>query len=206
MPLLTTQSARGFGFGSLVPAPAASTAYESIQTVTVGAGGSGTVAFTSIPTTTYKHLQIQYVARTTRSLPYDAVTFTVNGDTGANYFNHLILGDGVNNPPGSYGYTNQSSNLGGYITGANAPSNSFGTGTVDITDAFSTNKNKTNQCVFGTAVQSNGGANQYYYVGLSSGAWANTADPITSITLLPDPNAAANFVQYSTFALYGIRG
>ena len=180
--------------------------YESIQTVTVGAGGAPNVQFTSIPTGTYKHLQIQYVARSTRALAFDAVQFRVNGDSGANYFNHLILGDGINNPPGSYGYTSQNQNLGGYITGANAPANSFAVGTIDITDAFSTNKHKTNQTIFGTGVNSVGATNTYYYVGLASGAWANTADPISSITLLPDTSAAANFVQYSTFALYGIKG
>ena len=178
--------------------------YESIQTVTVGAGGQVSVAFTSIPTGTYKHLQIQYVARSTRSLPYDAVVFRLNGDTGANYFNHLILGDGLNNPPGSYGYTSQSKNLAGYVTAANAPANSFGTGTIDITDAFSTTKYKTNQCVAGTAVNSVSGTSTYYYLSLSSGSWANTTDPISSITFTTD--IGSNFAQYSTFALYGIRG
>ena len=44
-------------------AAAAGTAYESIATVTVGAGGSSSVTFSSIPST-YQHLQIRYINTT----------------------------------------------------------------------------------------------------------------------------------------------
>ena len=48
------------------------TSYESIATVTVGAGGSSSISFTSIPST-YKHLQIRAITR----------------DTGTSYINNL---------------------------------------------------------------------------------------------------------------------
>ena len=45
---------------------AAATSFDSIATVTVGAGGSSSITFSSIPST-YKHLQIRLLAQTNRA-------------------------------------------------------------------------------------------------------------------------------------------
>lgn len=76
---------------------ASPTSYESIATVTVGAGGSSSISFSSIPST-YKHLQLRGIVRTTDTSAaasdgnYIGIRF--NGDTGANYVAHNLYGNG----------------------------------------------------------------------------------------------------------------
>ena len=64
--------------------------YESIETVTVGSGGSATVSFTSIPAT-YTHLQIRGIARTATNV---SLGLQFNSDTGSNYSRHFLNGNG----------------------------------------------------------------------------------------------------------------
>ena len=67
--------------------------YESIATTTVGALGASSVTFSSIPST-YKHLQLRWIARSNRVAAQDFVDIRLNSDTGANYSAHLLYGDG----------------------------------------------------------------------------------------------------------------
>ena len=68
--------------------------YSSISTVTVGSGGASIITFSSIPST-YTHLQVRGIGRSTNA--GSGVTqfyMQLNGDTGANYSNHILYGDG----------------------------------------------------------------------------------------------------------------
>jgi hypothetical protein len=162
--------------------------YESIATVTVGGGGSSSITFSSIPST-FKHLQIRAIAR--NSISTTEAYITLNGATNASY-RHLLYGDG--SAAAAFSATN------GYLlesTGTSQSSNVFGVGVIDILDYANTNKNKTIRSL--TGYDNNGSG----IVGLFSGLWATTS-AITSITVTPYPTS--NFVQYSHFALYGIRG
>ena len=68
--------------------------YDSIATVTVGAGGSASITFSSIPST-YKHLQIRLFGRTTAANVQSYAKLEFNSDTtGANYYSHYIQADG----------------------------------------------------------------------------------------------------------------
>ena len=167
--------------------------FESIATTTLSSSTS-TITFSSIPST-YKHLQIRHLARTDRADVIDEIAIVYNADTtGTNYSFHQIVGDGGS--ASVYGGGNEE----GLIllaTGATATSSVFGVGVVDILDYANTNKYKTHRSLGGF---DNNGSGR---VGMSSGVWRNTA-AITSIRLAP--NNAANFVQYSQFALYGIKG
>ena len=69
--------------------------FYSLATTLVGAGGSSTVTFSSIPSG-YKHLQIRAIARTNRSAGVDIMSMRMNSDTGNNYADHLVYGDGAN--------------------------------------------------------------------------------------------------------------
>jgi hypothetical protein len=73
----------------------------------------------------------------------------------------------------------------------------FGGFIVDILDYTSTNKNKTIRCLCG--FDANGSGN----LGLVSGLWRNSGSAITSLELFPQSGVIA---QYSSFALYGIKG
>ena len=167
--------------------------YESIATAN-GTGASGVITFTGIPST-YKHLQLRYIARTTQSAPGYAYTdtyLTFNSDTAANYSYHALMGSG--SVASAYAGTS-SNNIIIYSTIATATADVFMGATLDILDYKDTNKYKTTRSLQG--FDNNGGGNVF----LLSGNWRSTS-AITSITITA---AANNFNAFSTFALYGIK-
>ncbi len=166
----------------------ATNSYESIATVSVGAGGQSTISFTSIPST-YKHLQIRYINTTSTTNQNLVVTF--NSDTGSNYAWHRLLGDG------SSAIADASSTTTGMTIGrSGGNSSSFAGGVFDLLDYANTSKYKTARTLYGTDQNGSG------LIFLASGLWQNTA-AVTTITFTP---ASGNFAQYSSFALYGIKG
>lgn len=172
----------------------ASNSYESIQTVTVGSGGQSTISFTSIPST-YKHLQIRAIGRSTNADTQDNTYVRFNSDSGANYSWHYLGGDGSSFFASATSSTNQI--ISGRLSAANATSGMFGSYVIDILDYADTNKYKTTRTF--TGVDLNGAGN----VWLWSGNWRNTS-AITTVTLTTA--SATNFAQNSSFALYGIKG
>jgi len=173
---------------------APSGAYDSIATTTVGAGGASSITFSSIPST-YTHLQIRGILRTNDTGSWNNQGMQFNGDTGANYKSHTLAGDGASVTAGTVASTTSFNDF------MRAASNSltagiFGSVIVDILDYTNTNKYKVFRALQGG--DSNGAGN----VGLNSGVWLNT-NAITSITIIPSGGTA---IQYSSFALYGIRG
>ncbi len=183
-------SVKGFGWGAFA---AGGPSFESISTVTVGSGGSASVTFSSIPST-YTHLQIRMMGRTDRAAVYDAVRLRFNSDTGANYAEHGLYGDGVT--IASYAGTSATGSYTYRVGGGSAPSNVQGAIIVDILDYRNTNKYKTLRSLGGVDANTSGG-NLYF----NSGLWMNTA-AITNITLEP----IGSFQEYSSLALYGIKG
>ena len=172
-------------------------AFESIATVTVGAGGNGTITFSSIPST-YKHLQVRLIARTDRSgSPSANMLFRFNSDTATNYSGHGITGNGST----ASEFNDVSSTSIGFnrISGATAGANTFGASIVNILDYADTNKYKTAKGLGG--LDNNASSGEIYF---ESGAWRSTSAinriDITSVA------GTVNFVQYSQFALYGIKG
>jgi hypothetical protein len=181
-------------FGSLSSGVAASTnSYESISTVTVGSGGTSEINFTSIPST-YTHLQIRLIGRVTSSVTELRVKF--NGDTNtANYFWHELYGTGT--AAGAISQTGGGTPLRTmYWGGLPIAANIFGAGVMDILDYANTNKNKVLRMLSG--YDTNGAG----YLHFDSGLWISLS-AITSITLYPP---SVNLTEYSSFALYGIKG
>ena len=184
------------GFMQILAAPFASIAgdYESIATTTVGAGGTTPITFSSIPQT-YKHLQIRILTRTTNTSGVNWIFPTrFNGDTGSNYTYHGLRGDGTSAV--SYAGTSQTSTL---TVNSGDDANSllgWGVGVVDILDYANTNKHKTIRTLSGFEENGSG------MVDLISGVWMSTS-AITSISIAA---GTGNFREYSSFALYGIKG
>ena len=166
--------------------------YESIQTVTVGAGGAANVEFTSI-SGSYTHLQIRGIARDTGSASLRQVYIQLNADTGTNYSWHELEGNG--SAVGSYAGTTTNKMWSFYYPTASQTATAFGAAVIDILDYSNTNKYKTIRTLGGTDLNGSGTAS------LGSGSWRNT-NAVTSIKLLAEQTA---FAQYSQFALYGIR-
>jgi len=175
------------GFFSVAAPPVPASNYESITTVTVGSGGSSSITFSSIPST-YKHLQIRGISRSTASS--GDVGMQVNGSTNITR-RHLLYGTGSSSVSTSDTFNSF------YIQPVSSDTASVFAGFVtDILDANSTTKFKTIRTFNG--YDTNGGG-----LILLISTLLQTTSAISSITITP---ASANLAEYSSFALYGITG
>ncbi|CAB4173903.1 hypothetical protein UFOVP974_16 [uncultured Caudovirales phage] len=159
--------------------------YESIATTTVGAGGSATVTFNSIPGT-YKHLQLR--AHYYRSTAANAVIYFNADTTSSNYRSHYTEADGASVSAGTV------TTYGGIYSFVNKVQ--WGAAVIDILDYGNTGKTKTVRILSG--VDNNGTG----MLDFNSGLW-NTTNNITSVSCSA---IGGNFAQYTSFALYGIKG
>ena len=175
---------------------ASTNSYESIATVTVGSGGSSSISFTSIPST-YKHLQVRLLSRTDRGDTNDFMTIRFNSDSGTNYSYHSLYGNGSSAGAADTG-TSTATPWSGVTAGGNATASIFGAAVVDVLDYQNSNKYKTVRLLSGTDQNSTTG--RIYFM---SNLWRSTS-AITTLTIIP--TYGSNFAQYSSFALYGIKG
>jgi hypothetical protein len=176
-------------------APAAGS-YDLIETITLGST-TASVTFSGLAAyaSTYKHLQIRAVTRSSVASNEDFQYIQLNGDTASNYRNHYLIGTGSSVLSGDITSSYPAGILDAFSTpGASFVANSFGASVIDLLDAYSTTKNKTVRILSGQA----GTLNR---VALSSGAWFNTAS-VTSITL---DGVFGSYVSGSRFSLYGVK-
>jgi hypothetical protein len=167
--------------------------FDSIATVTVGSGGSTSITFDNIAGT-YKHLQIRYIGRARDG--YNSIALRFNNDTSSVYSWHRLYGNG-STASADAGAT-QDKILAGRIAQTTDSANIFGAGIIDILDYANTNKYKTIRNLDGS--DANGSGEMF----LHSGSWQKT-NAITRIDII-DWQTPMAFAQYSTFALYGIKG
>lgn len=185
---------------SKLATPAPVLAYDSIATVTLS-GSQSSITFSSIPST-YTHLQIRGVGRTNRSnYSVELLYIRFNGDTGGNYSTVGLNSDGVNM------YTYPAANsatfmYGGQIATSIAGTGAFGVTITDILDYKSTTKNKSVRSVSGVEPNASYSGSVYGGMNVMSGLYMNTS-AITSITLTTE--LSGNFLQFSSYALYGIK-
>ena len=166
--------------------------YESIATAT-GTGSSGTITFSSIPST-FKHLQIRGIGRSSGSSVLGQMRF--NLDTGANYTNHNLNGDGAT--AAVQGFTGETHINFARPTVSVSLADTLGATIVDILDYGNTSKYKTARMLMGN---NNNDTSTTYKIMVGSGLWLNT-NAITQIDLIAN---AGNWTTQTTFALYGIK-
>lgn len=167
------------------------TSYESIATQTVGAGGQASIQFNSIPST-FQNLQLRFVAKST----------TAGGGSGGALV--LMTMNSTAFTKSAYLYatgtslaSNNNSNPGFLANLVRAGETSMFTAcVVDIFDYRNTNKTKTLRILGGMNI--NGSSE----MSLNMNVW-NSTSAVTSLTITP---TSGDFAQYSSFALYGIRG
>jgi len=182
-------SARSYGLGA---GALALDGFYQIATTTL-ATTAASIEFTSIPQT-YTHLQIRGIARFSGATASDNMRLTFNSDTSAVYANHLLLGTGASAVSGNdIGLTYS---LISTTPAASTSANIFDASVLDILDYGNTNKFKTIRNLTGYDANGSG------YAGFWSGLWRSTS-AVTSVKLT---SGSGNFVQYSSFALYGIKG
>lgn len=176
-------------------AAAAASSFESIATVTLS-GNSSSISFTSIPST-YSHLQIRWIGRQSGANTGYGVLLRINNDSTSNYYWHRLRGNGSAASATSSGALTTSGSIGA-TPAANSSASIFGAGIIDFLDYANTNKYKTIRSLQGTDQNSATDSNVFFESTLYS---ANT-NAISRIDILPD---GSNFVQYSSFALYGVK-
>lgn len=139
----------------------------------------------------FQHLQLRTV---TKGAPTNNdflfAKLNLNGDTGANYNQHLLGGNGsiVSSSSTTYSFL-----IAGIPQNSNT-SGDFCATTVDILDAFSSDKFTTTRTLTGIV----GSYNRIFYY---SGLWRNTA-PVSSFTI---SHETTGFSAGSRFSLYGIK-
>jgi hypothetical protein len=175
--------------GFLAASGAAAGSFDLLET-TVLTGSQASVEFTNLTSkysALYQHLQIRYVARSTRSATDDDLRITYNGST-TGYYRHQLYGGELSTAQ-SFATADR---VLGFLTGANSASNNFAAGVIDLLDPFET-KNKTARALTG--------ATDLNRIFLRSNAWFTT-DSVTTINLAAN---SGNLVQYSRFSLYGLK-
>lgn len=170
--------------------------FEHIATVSLSANQTS-VSFTNLGVIAadYKHLQIRAVPRSDSSgVEYGQGSLTINGDSGANYAVHFLIGTGSS--VSTYSAANATGGVGFVHAGNTAGASMFGANVMDILDFSSSTKFKTVRTmsggVFGSTKQ-----NRFH-----SSLWRSTT-AITSIAFTPE---SGNWVSGSRFSLYGTRG
>jgi hypothetical protein len=161
--------------------------FESIATAT---GGSGTITFSSIPST-YKHLQIRMFATSSGAVADAYIRF--NADSGANYHNQQMRGN--SSTVQAYNYTTQNQMV--ITSNIGQSSTAFSAAVCDILDYRSTAKNKSIRSLTGYNLNTSGGEPITW-----SGSWNNTS-AISRIDIIL---SGGTFSSGSQFALYGIKG
>ena len=166
--------------------------YDLISTTTLGTASSF-VTFSNLGdySSTYKHLQIRAVARSTRADVDSAIGVQFNATT-SGYFFHELQGNG--SAVASSAATSQTSMRLGFTTGNSSAANAFGAMVLDVLDPYSTTKNKTFRAL--TA------ATDLNRIRLTSGSLALTS----SVTEIKLNDNFANFAVGSRFSIYGLKG
>ena len=187
-------SAKAYGWGSF----AAVGAFESIATVNLSSA-QAVIDFDSIPQT-YAHLQLRGILRATDTNDMPRVRIN-NSSTSSNYMWHNLVGNGQTVSSGNGVGQGDTYFRFRPMANTNSPANSYAGFVMDILDYANTSKIKaikirgghTHNLLHGT--QSNPA-----FIGIGSGAYFQTS-AINRITFL----TSANYAQYSSIALYGIK-
>jgi hypothetical protein len=169
--------------------------YELISTTVLGSS-TPSVTFSNLGTVAaaYKHLQVRMTVRNDAANATNYGSFRINGDTGSNYANHRLHGNGSTVTSGADS-ASSTMFIGDFPAATNTAS-VFGAMIIDYLDFSSTTKNKTVRYFIGQPGSSSS-------VRLQSGLWASTA-AITSISFAVQDGS--NWVSGSRFSLYGLRG
>lgn len=169
----------------------ATNTYVALDKVTVGTT-TATVSLTSI-NQGYTDLVLVIAGRSTRSASIDDSRLIINSDTGSNYSNTHLYGDGSS--AGSDRFSNSTyGNTGFWFPGATTTSGIYSATTVHF-------QNYSNSTTYKTwLVNDKNQSNLAGLPGVSVGLWRSTA----AITRLDISLGVGSWAVGTTFSLYGI--
>ena len=165
--------------------------YVLLERIELNASAAS-VTFSNIPQTGYTDLKVVGSIRNSAVDTNTDTKLTFNSNT-ANYSARRLHGDGSGTGAAAQGLSDAHYMI---LTGEGTSwtANTFSSGTIHIPNYTSSNY----KSISSDAVAENNATAGYVH--MSAGLWSNTA-AITSITLT---SGSGNFVQYSTFSLYGL--
>jgi hypothetical protein len=171
----------------------ATSAFDSLGAALAPSAGLSSFTFSNIPST-YTHLQLRGILRTSDTGTFNNQGMTFNSDGGSYYKSHFFRGDGAGV---AAGVVSGSTNFNDFMRAA---SNSLTAGiftsvVIDILDYANTNKYKVFRALEG--IDANGSGN----VGITSGVYLRN-DAIHTITISPSGGTA---IAGSSFSLYGVK-
>lgn len=157
--------------------------YELISTTLITSNTASVTFDVTGLGSSYKHLQIRMAANSSAS---GATYWRFNTDSGNNYSQHLLYGNGSSVASGATTSTNA-----GYIGYTTNAASFYPATVIDVLDFASSTKNKTVRILHGDSGN----------IMLNSGAWYSTS-AVTSVTLY----ANVNYIAGSRFSIYGVKG
>lgn len=165
--------------------------YQAIASITVGAAGANNLTFSSIPQT-FTDLVVKISGRTLAGGVADALGMYING-VQSNRVRISLTGNGA----GASSDTSTYRDIGA--------SNAQGTTTNTFSNAEVYLPNYRSSTAYKSFSVDSVYENNATTAGVTfiAGLWSSTA-PITSL-MFDSASAGVNFVQYSTFTLYGIK-
>jgi hypothetical protein len=181
--VVQAQAAGDVSFGS----------YDLLQTEIL-TGTQASVTFSSLGdyATDYQHLQMRITARTDLADVADTMRIRFNSDSGSNYTQHNLRGNG--STVASSGSSSQTQADFAIATSATATANNFSAQVTDILDPFETTKYTTMRTLHGISQSFNS-------IRLISNLWMDTS-AVDSILIFAD---SGDFVSGCRFSLYGLK-
>ncbi len=161
--------------------------YVLLEKITVGAAGAASVTFSGIPQTGYTDLVLKISARGGQANTYATYTLAFNGSTSNRSMRQLYAN-------GSTVTSSSDANIGADGVGSTATANTFSNGEIYIPNYTSSNFKSLS---LDNVTENNA---TEAWAELYAPLWSDTA-AITSIVIT---GLSSNFVQNSTFYLYGV--
>lgn len=168
--------------------------YVLLEKITLSAASASSVTFSNIPQTGYTDLVVKVNARGSTNNTYDNLQLKFNGVSLSYTDRHLVgPGNGIAVSSGTNAYT--TSSYVGTIPALTATATTFGN-----TEIYIPNYTSANFKAFSSDSADERNVTTGVWSALIANLWSNTA-AITTIQLLA---SGGDFVQHSTFYLYGV--
>ena len=180
--------------------------YVKLETITVGEAGASSVTFNNIPQSGYTDLKIVMSTRSTytTSNTVDTLDVQFNGITSGYTAKDLYTFS--SGTPGSGSYTTQSAGgtTMGRISDSSVTVSASGitANTFNNAELYIPNYTSSNAKSYSFDAVSENNSSSYTSLTLAAGLWSYTGQP--AINKVTFGVANGNFVQYSTFSLYGL--
>lgn len=175
--------------------------FTLIGTTTIGAGGSSSIGFSSIPAT-YTDLMIVGAIKTNRANPNDFIKGYFNTDqTDGNYAGYLSYGSATGSPTSlTFAGASAPRYFGECCGDTGAVTNNFSSTYIYIQDYATVGITK---CYVSEGGQNAWGGTNNQIISTAIGRWSGTA-AINAVTFVPGVQTL--WLQHSTLSLYGIKG